>query len=260
MKLFIRYILPAIAAVAITAISCSGRKNKAEHKNTIPEKDLISILTDIYLADGLLALPEVRYLYARGDSMSSYIDIIEGYGYTKPQLDRTMRYYFVRRPNKLIKIYDKVLGGLSEMESLVDQELPAIRAGELNIWPAEFFYSCHGKSEHNPCRIDHPIDKYGRYHLKFTITIFPDDQSINPSLGLFLSHSDTSGIEETVHFTTLPYLKDGKPHTYKISLIPELSHPMRLKGWFIRNDGSAPWLEQHYRVENIILSPYIIPE
>ena len=246
--------------VVITTVSCSGRKNKAEHNDTIPEKDLISILTDIYLADGLLALPEVRYLYARGDSLSSYIDIIEGHGYTKPQMDRTMRYYFVRRPNRLIKIFDKVLGGLSQMESIVDQELPTIRAGELNIWPAEYFYSCLGNSGDSTCRIDLPIDRHSKYYLKFTITIFPDDQSINPKLGLFLSHSDTSGTEETIPFATLPYLKDGKARTYKISLFTQLSHPIRLKGWFIENEGSVPWLEQNHRVENIILSPYIIPE
>jgi hypothetical protein len=259
-KLISRYTLPVITAIAITAISCSGRKNRAEHKDIIPEHDLISILTDTYLTDGLLTLPEVRYLYARGDSLSSYIDIIESYGYTKPQMDRTMRYYFVRRPKRLIKIYDKVLGNLSEMESIVDRKIPTARAGELNIWPGESVYSCPGESDISAGWIDYTIDKYARYHLKFTITVFPDDQSINPRLGLYLSHSDTTGIEKTENFSTLPYIKDGRSHTYKISLVTVLSHPVRIKGFFIKSQGSAPWLEQHYMAENIILSPYIMQE
>lgn len=260
MKHFSRYILPAVIAVIITAISCSGRKNKAEHKDIIPEKDLISILTDVYLTDGLLTLPEVRYLYARGDSLSSYTDVIGNYGYTKSQMDRTMRYYFVRRPKRLIKIYDKVLGSLSEMESIVDRKIPTVRAGELNIWPGEPVYSCPGKNDINPGWLEYPIDKYARYNLKFTITVFPDDQSINPQLNLYLSHTDTTGIEKTENFLTLPYIKDGRPHTYKITVFTVLSHPVIIKGWFITNDGSATCPEQHYRVEDIILSPYIIQE
>jgi hypothetical protein len=260
MNMFTRNILPVVFAAILILASCSGRKNKAVHKNIIPEKDLISILTDVYLADGLLTLPGVRFIYARGDSLSSYIDIIENYGYTKSQMDRTMRFYFVRRPKRLVKIYDKALGRLSELESLVTNELPAIRAGELNIWPGKTSYYSPSQPDENPGWIDHIIDKYGKYHLKFTITIFPDDQSVNPHLGLSLSHSDTTGIEKIVEFTTIPFIKDGNPHTYKMSLIPDLDHPVRLMGWFIDNEGSAPWLEQHYRVENIILSPYIIQE
>jgi len=256
----IRYILPAVAVIAITAVSCSGRKNKAEHKGIIPEKDLISILTDAYLADGLLTLPSVRYMYARGDSLSSYIDIIENYGYTKSQMDRTMRFYFVRNPKKLIKIYDKVLGGLSEMESMVDKELPGVRTEEMDIWPGKSFYSFPGPDDETSEFIDFKVDKYGRYHLKFTITIYPDDQSVDPQIGLFLIHSDSTGNEDIVSFPTLPYIKDGQPHTYKTSLIPEINSPVRLKGWFINNEGNAPWLEQHYMVENIILSPYMIYE
>ena len=33
-----------------------------------------------------------------------------------------MKYYFIKNPKKLIKIYDQVLGILSEMESLVEKE------------------------------------------------------------------------------------------------------------------------------------------
>ena len=107
-------------AVYVIAASCTGRRGEAEHKGLIPEKDLILILTDVYIADGLLSLPEINYKYSVGDTLSSYIDIIENNGYTKPEMDRTMRFYFVKNPKKLIKIYDKVLGRLSEMESLVE--------------------------------------------------------------------------------------------------------------------------------------------
>ena len=109
----------------MAAVSCSGRRSKAEHKDIIPVDDLTSILTDSYLADGLLAIPEIRYKFNDGDTLQSYIDIVEDHGYTKDDMDRTMRYYFIRKPKKLVKIYDKVLGDLSEMESIADRDLLA---------------------------------------------------------------------------------------------------------------------------------------
>ena len=72
-----RYIILILIAFSVAAGSCTGRKNKAEHKNIIPEKDLILILTEVHMADGLLSLPEIRYKFTQGDTLKSYIDIIE---------------------------------------------------------------------------------------------------------------------------------------------------------------------------------------
>lgn len=252
------YFLIILPAALITAASCTGRKNKAEHRNLIPEKDLIVILTDVHLADGLLAVPEITYVYSKGDSLSAYIDIIENHGYTKPQMDRTMRFYFVRKPKKLIRIYDKVLGGLSEMESRIDRELPGAYSGGANIWPGKQHYSYPDPDSEDTLRFDFPIAHYRRYHIKFTLTLYPDDQSVNPQLGLFISHTDSTGNETRTWFSTLPFIKDGKPHTIKTSLINDLQPPVKLKGWFIDREGEDPGIKAHYRVENIILSPYAI--
>jgi hypothetical protein len=252
------YLLLILSAAVITAASCTGRKNKAEHKDLIPEKDLIGILTDVHLADGLLAVPEITYVYSRGDSLSAYIDIIENHGYTKPQMDRTMRFYFVRKPKKLIRIYDKVLGGLSEMESRIDRELPGVYSGGANIWPGKQQYYYPSPDSEDLLRFDFPIAHYRRYHIKFTITLYPDDQSVNPQLGLFVSHTDSTGIETRTYFSTLPFVRDGKPHTYKASLINDLQPPVKLKGWFIDREGQDPFMEVHCRIEDIILSPYVI--
>jgi len=249
-----RYVLSVILAFSIVAGSCTGRKNKAVHKDIIPEKDLISILTDVHLADGLLSIPEIKHKFYRGDSLSSYIEIIEQYGYTKPQMDRTIRYYFIKKPKKLVKIYDKVLGGLSELESRVEKEYSAFIKEGLNIWPGKPYYLYPCPYCEDSTWFDFPLDYNGLCYLKFTITVFPDDQSVSPRLDLFLSHSDTAGIEKRDYFSALPYLKDGQPHTYVIRLIPNLPPPVRLKGWFMNQEETSPFKEKHFRVENIILS------
>jgi hypothetical protein len=254
MRSMTRYFLPVLIVFMIVAGSCSGRKNKAEHKDIIPDKDLISILTDVHLADGLLSLPSINDRFSWSDTLSPYIDIIEGHGYTKPQMDRTMRYYFIKKPKKLLKIYDKVLGGISEIESRVDKEYLKVVGEGQNIWPGKSFYSYPGNPGEDLTWFDFPVSYAQIYSLKFTLTMYPDDLSVNPRLGLFFSHPDTAGNETRISISTLPYIKDGQPHTYKIILHQKLPPPVRLTGWFINQEETAPDKEKHFRVEDIILS------
>lgn len=258
MRSMIRHILYILIALPILAGSCSGRKNKVIHRNIIPEKDLVLILTDVYLADGLLGVPEIHYKYAVGDTLSSYIDIIENYGYTKTEMDRTMRFYFVKKPKTLVKIYDKVLGKLSEMEALVDKELPGAGSKATNIWPGKPFYSYPDPTFKDSTWFDFPVSYSRTFNLRFTLTLYPDDQSTDPRSGLFVSHTDSAGTEKRIWFTKLPLLKDGQPHTYNIRLIHTLPDPVRIKGWFINQEGMTPFREMHFRVENIILSANLI--
>jgi len=248
----IRYILPLIISISIISGACSGRKNKTERRDLIPEKDFISILTDVYLADGLLSLPRINKEYLKGDTLTSYIEIIEDHGYSKAQMDRTMRFYFIRKPKDLIQIYDKVLGGLSEMESMVDKELPAAGMREMNIWPGKPFYLYSDRSD--SAWLDFPVPNYRTFFFKFTITIYPDDQSVNPYPGLYFSHTDTAGNETKEYFPEIPLLKDGQPHTYKVRINLSLPDPVRLRGWFVNQENISPVLEHHQRIGNIILS------
>jgi len=248
----IRYILPLIISLSIITASCSGRKNKTERRDLIPENDFISILTDVYLADGLLSLPEINKDYLKGDTLTSYIEIIENHGYSKAQMDRTMRFYFIRKPKNLIQIYDKVLGNLSEMESMVDKELPTAGMKEMNIWPGKSSYLYSDCSD--SAWLDFLLPDSRMFFLKFTITIYPDDQSVNPYPGLFISHTDSTGNEKKEYFLKVPFLKDGMPHTYKVRINQDLPDPVRLRGWFVNHEDISPDLEHYQKVGNIILS------
>jgi hypothetical protein len=250
-----RYVLPALVAFLIVAGSCGSRKSKAEHKDIIPEKDLISILADVHMADGLLTNPNINFRYSEGDSLSAYIDIIEKHGYSKPQMDRTMRYYFIKKPKKLLKIYDKVLGALSEIESRAEQDYAKYISEGQNRWPGKSSYSFPDPSGKEQLWFDLPIGHVMSYRLKFTMTMFPDDQSVNPHLGLYFSHTDTAGIEIKTPIPSLPYIKDGLTHNYNMLIRLKLPPPVRLKGWFINQEEMAPSLEKHYRIDRISLSP-----
>src|SRR5664280_3250232 len=177
--------------LSLIAGSCSGRKPKLDKKNLIPEKELVSLLTDIHIADGLLVLPKINFWASSLDSISSYYQIIEKHGYTKELMDKTMKYYFLNDPKKLNKIYDQVLGILSEMESHVEKDSNVLLARNSNLWPGKDFYSIPSLSGNDSTMFDITLSRSGYYALSFSATLFPDDQSVNPRASLYSSSSDT---------------------------------------------------------------------
>ncbi len=253
-----RYILQILIAILVLTGSCAGRKNKVVHKDAIPDRDLVSILTEIHIADGLLSLPDVNYRYSDRDTLSAYIDIIEKHGYTKEMMDRTMRYYFIKKPKKLIKIYDMVLGALSEMESRIDKEMPSFRDNALNLWQGKQFYNFPDRNN-DSAWIDFPLSYPGAYNLKFTLTIYPDDEISVPKAGIFLFYPDTVKKGERAYLSKFPFLKDGMPHKYNFAVTVKKSvPPVRLMGWFVDQENQAPWREKHLRIDSVILSRSLI--
>lgn len=248
-----RYILLILITLSLAAGSCSGRKTKTERKNLIPEKELVSILTDIHLADGLLTIPAVNHVYYGLDTLAPYNSIIEGYGYNREQMDKTMRFYFIKRQKKLIKIYDKVLNSISELEARITEEEPGADANQLNLWTGSRYYSFPDMKTGQKARTDIPLPPAGTYFLTFTLTLFPDDQSADPHIGLYFMSYDEAGNEKRDYFETIPFLKDGIPHNYIVRLVVNSKNSARLKGWFIDNECQPDNAYMHYMIDNITL-------
>lgn len=234
--------------------SCSSRRAKAGHKDLIPEKDLIGILTDSYIADGLLSIPGIFEDFSEGDTLTTYTDIIEGHGYTRQQMDRTMRYYFIRKPKELVKIYDQVLGALSKLESIVDKDFPAARIKDLNFWPGEEIYSFPSPAGNELHELDLILPEREAYNINFTLTLYPDDQTIDPRPTLYLSHTDSTGVEQKILFPSFPYIRDGQPHNYNLFRMNNIPSPARLRGSFINDSLTPPGRFRHYRVDNILMT------
>ena len=250
------YIYPFIFSLMLlpALFSCSGRKSKAEHRDIIPAKDLVSILSEVHITDGLLTLPKSNNLYSDLDSLSVYVNIIEKHGYTKELMDRTMRFYFIKRPKELVKIYDKVLGKLSAMESRLLQFNPTLGDAGGNLWQGKPFYLFPDPSGKDSAWIELPVSYSRFYTLKFSITIFPDDQTIDPHLNLYFETTDTSKRKTRTYFPKITYIKDGQPHTYTTTLFMKELPPVKIKGWFVDLENQSPYLEKHFIVENIVLN------
>ncbi|NQU80830.1 MAG: DUF4296 domain-containing protein [Bacteroidetes bacterium] len=92
--------------------SCTQPEQKFHKSELIPAKDLVPVLYDLHLADGLLSLSEVRNDYNDMDSLGQYVSILESYGYSLKQLNNTIEYYS-SDPETLDKIYEKVITQLA---------------------------------------------------------------------------------------------------------------------------------------------------
>jgi hypothetical protein len=231
--------------------SCSGRKTKLDKKNLIPEKELVSLLTDIHIADGLLSLPRINAWTSSLDSISTYYQVIEKHGYTKEIMDKTMKYYFLNDPKKLNKIYDQVLGILSEMESHVEKESNVVLAHIMNKWPGKEFYSIPSLSGNDSTQFDITISSGGTYSLSFSATLFPDDQSANPRPIVYSCYPDSVDTGKRNYIKSINYIKDGRPHTYKLFFTLPVNQVHHLRGWLYDFDNLPYSIEKHFKIDNI---------
>jgi hypothetical protein len=236
------------------SVSCSEKKEKDGSKDILSEKDLINVLTEIHIADGLLTLPKIRKLYEDRDSIMNYLDIIHKNGYTKDQMDRTMRYYFSRNPKKLIKIYDKVLEKLSKMHALIEKEITDTNIPAENLWKGSTDISLSYYSGTDTLIFDQLHLKPGTYILGFTLTLFPDDQSVNPRFNAYLCHPDSIDSGKRDYYPSIHFIKDGLPHYYTFSQLYRPKAHTRLRGSLIDCDNSFNDIFRHGRISDISLT------
>jgi hypothetical protein len=245
--------------ILLAACSCTSRKVKIDTDNLIPEKDLVAILTDFHLADGLLTLPKYHSLFLSLDSISAYIQVIEKHGYTKEAMDKTIRYYFLNKPKQLIKINDQVLGILSEMESLEEKQA-TIDANRINnLWKGNDIYFLPDNNDSDSTLFSITINNPGIYTLSYTATLFPDDQSVNPRITAWLCNSDSVNNGKKHYIKTTKYIKDGLPHNYILILnVPEKAI-VRFRGLLYDFDNLPDDREKHLFIDKITLTYSSVP-
>jgi hypothetical protein len=250
----IRYMFFILIIFTLISGSCSSRKKKLDRSGLVPEKELVPILAELYITDGLLVLPKVHTWFPSLDSASSYIHIIEKHGYTKESMDKTMKFYFIKKPKKLIQIYDQVLGILSEMEARVDKEANLFQAHLDNLWTGKDVFILPDPKGNNSFDFNIPLVNRGMYVLTFTATLFPDDQSLNPRFTAFTCHRDSIDTGKRQYFESVDYIKDGKPHTYSLVFkVPGLAN-RHLRGRLFDFDNNPEISQEHGIFENISIN------
>jgi len=236
--------------IVLFLASCTSVIDKPDKKNLIREKDLVPLLTEIQLANGLISNPVIQDWVTKIDS-TTYYYIAEKHGYTKEAIDRTLRYYFQKNPKKLVAIYEKTLAKLSEMESLLDKQIKIETERKAHIWTGEknYYYPVSTKAA------DFEVEIFGNdsYLLKFIATLFPDDQSINAKARLYAVGADSVLTGQRIFFETPQYIKDGRPHEYEIKISLDSYRRMILKGSLYDIANNITKQQRHISFENIEL-------
>jgi hypothetical protein len=174
-------------------------------------------------------------------------------------MDRTLKYYFIKKPKKLVTIYDQVLATLSEMESLIDLKAVLEERRRLNQWSGIEFYSFPDPSATDSSFFDITLSKPNNYSLTFSVTAFPDDQSHNPRFAGYSSHADSSNTGKREYLKPISYIKDGHSHDYTINIYVFPNKPLFIRG--LLNDFESRPVEwgSHIIIENISLTAGLAP-
>jgi hypothetical protein len=231
-------------------ISCKSSQSRIR---IIPTKDLVDVLTEIYVADGLLAFPPIRLKFSSRDSLANYVDIIQNHGYTKERMDYTMRYYFEKKPEKLENIYDQVLTRLNEKQALLEKEVPPSPVISNNLWKGPGSIAVTGTGVNNPVWFSISIKDTGNYTFSFTTAVYTDDQSLNPKVTVFFWRTDSSKTEFRIYWPGVTLPKDGQEHNYSLSKRnsdPAMTH---ISGWLLDSDPKEGQWGKHAKIENIVL-------
>jgi hypothetical protein len=247
----IRFTFIIFLALSLIISSCESRRSRIDRKNLIPENELVTILKDIYITDGLIGMPRIVMKYPLPDSISAYTDIIEKHGYTKEALDKTLKYYFIKNPKKLIKIYDKVLGILSEMESRIHKEVARTKVKTGNFWPGLDIYCFPDPSGTDSTVFNITFKQPGFYTLNANVTLFPDDQSVNPGLKAFSCHPDSIETGKRKYIKPVYYLKDGHEHKYSVTFNVPPKTILLVSGSLYEFDNHPDDWEKHMVIKNI---------
>jgi hypothetical protein len=239
MSLLIRILL-LLALVTATSCSQTGEKNKS--RRLIPQDKLVAVMTDLYIADGLLSFPPIRNLYSAKDSISNYIDIVNSHGYTKEQMDITLKYYFIENPKKLQKIYDQIIARLSEMQASFSTG--TTEPVSSNLWNQKHKLSVPEDGAHNPFFFSIPVKDTGLYELSFNAIIYNDDKSLNPHTFVYFwrSSETADGIREP--WDKIELIRDGTRHSYSVRKRLADTTFTHVSGWLFQCDAQpGSWVK-----------------
>jgi len=226
---------------------------KNKDSRLIPVRDLVDILSEVYVADGILAFPTIRAKFSAKDSTSNYVDIIERHGFTKKRMDITLRYYFEKNPKKLENIYDQVLTRLNERQALLEKNIPPVKLPVTDLWTGKPYAAVPESGVKDPVWFSIPIKDTGTYILEFTAMIYADDQSINPRTTVFFWHTDSSKTEYRLNWPEVNLIKEAQGHNYSVSKRNTDSAYNHIGGWLLNSDAREGRWEKHAKIEYIRL-------
>jgi hypothetical protein len=240
-KYFIRFIL------IIILFSCSGKKAKY----IIPEKKMVPLLVDMHIADAMGLDYTLRQNMLRLDSAALYGGIFEKHGVTKMQFDSTISYY-TRHPDRLSKLYEKVISSLSKLESEIKkaEENEALRR-KITVWEDKNNYMLPNDGRTNRISFSVPVSDQGEYTVTAQIKVFRDDESLAPRINAFFWYDNQTEEGYRDYFPGAPIKKNEVLNTYTIQKALRNDNVTHIKGYIYNHSNQDTMFVKHAYVTGI---------
>lgn len=235
--------------------SCTEKKEE----KLIPEKDFISIVTESYLADGLMTIPSIRDLYSKRDTTAIYNDIIKSHGYTWEEMQNTLDKYFTGDPKGLSKLFDQVLGKLSEMEAEATLENQKKLDAEAAKIKTKYHFVLPDSAVREKPGFSYEFLGPGTFTLTFSVRLFPTDESLDPCFTGLIRPANAKKEDKIILLRNISYIKDGMTHEYTVSGKIDKEGPAVLTGFYLNSRNNPPWVGHYAEIHNLAYSFLSIP-
>ncbi len=236
-------------------LSCGGREKK-EQARLIPPDDLVPVLEDIYLADGIFSMRYLREQMPGTDSMSNYRDILAKYGYTLEDMNKTIDYYTGdTRMKELEAIYDQVVKDLRDQldKTFEDEHIRHEKKEANDLWTGKREFHLPREGQRNKIPFTVPLRGPGVYSLKVQVRINKEDGSKNPYIHVWFWQNNGTKEGKRIAWTKRKIPKDGRWHQFILAkkiTDPEFTH---LKGFLLDDENKDTTYIKHADLKGIRL-------
>ena len=251
----LRKTVPVITLLLLLfAAGCSSDSKNRKPDPFIKQEKMAGILTDLYLADGLLNIPSVREDFFMKDTIEAYMEILQGYGYSKEEFENNINYYFLWDQKRFQWIYDRVLANLSGMQAENSARRTEEHDAMENLWNGKAAYRLPDDAITDPVEFSVEITQTGIYSLKARATIFEDDQSEELSAYIYFWYDDGTETGYVEEWDRYYYLKNGRSEYISLRKVLENPRVTHIKGRLLdHSDKSGHW-EMHSTISGINLT------
>lgn len=101
------------------AMSCSNRSRVPDY--VIPKDQMVNIIVDMHLLDGLLSVRPIQHKMIELDTLNQYDALLQKYGYTRNDFDTSL-FYYGKKIDLYDDIYEEVLNKLTFIEAEIKEE------------------------------------------------------------------------------------------------------------------------------------------
>lgn len=231
-----KILLSLILSSTFFIFSCSS-----ENGDSLSKDKFADVLTDLYLADGMVESGGAEALIKKADV---YAYIYSKHGISKEQFSTTVSNY-MEDTEGFVNLNKEVTARLKAISDQVSPNTLSYGLNVHNLWNQKTTWSLpeDGSTTAIPFKID-PVGQ-GVYTFTAVVRVFPDDQSLNPKMTCKITYADNTSDIKSVEIE-----KNGVAVEKTIALVTNpTKQVVSISGWIL--DYSEDPKPRHAIVNNI---------